>query len=242
MNSSPIQNNQAVANQMVRPRPEKAKGEGQEEKAVASARLTQDTYVPSQSAMSALAEEVSQEETAVADQATSTEAAASQEVSESSETTKTEETDDKAFNRALAQELKMQQAEQKIAFLGKISEMFTSQSISMLRGDGIWAQIAQGDFEVTEAESAEAAEETSEDGYWGVEQTSQRIFAFAQALAGEDPSKAEEMFGYVMKGFEAAEKAWGGELPEIAQQTMAATEALFDEWKNSGSTTGVVVD
>ncbi len=254
MNTTSIQNTQLSAAQVLHQRGLKEKTEKAEEQAAASPsqRLTQDTYVPSQPfAVEETAEETTSSTTTETAGATSTETNtqadastetdATTDVDKSEETTSTDkvskEEDYYNTNRDLIQQLKQDQAELKIDFLMNISNMFTQQGISMARGDGIWAQIANGDFEVTEAESAEAAKSIEDDGYWGVEQTSQRIFDFAMGLTGGDPSKAEEMKEYMLKGYEAAEKAWGGELPAIAQQTKEATIALFDEWANSAGVT-----
>ena len=76
----------------------------------------------------------------------------------------------------------------------------------------------------------------SENGYWGVEQTSDRILDFAKALAGNDPDKAEEMLDAFKKGFEEATKAWGDELPEISQKTYDAVLEKFEAWKNESAT------
>ncbi len=235
MNSNAINNSQSLMSQMYQPRTNG--GSNAKEDTLTTLMGTTkfsapktDTYVPSvRSTQEADTEEVTDIDKA--EQAT--------------ETNKTDKTDSEYnTNRTLAQQLKIQQAEQKIDFLYQIADMFSKQGISMARLDGVWSQIAEGNFQVSEAESAEAAESISEDGYWGVEQTSKRIFDFAQALTGGDADKAEEMFGYVMKGYEAAEKAWGGELPDIAKETLNATKALFDDWKNSaneGDTSGGVV-
>lgn len=77
---------------------------------------------------------------------------------------------------------------------------------------------------------AKAQEEISEDGYWGVKQTSERIFNFAIALSGGDPSKAQMLRDAVIQGYEEAKKIWGGELPEISQRTYEETLKKFDEW------------
>lgn len=82
------------------------------------------------------------------------------------------------------------------------------------------------------ATKAQAQEDVSEDGYWGVKQTSERILDFAKALTGGDPSKIDEMKAAFEKGFKAAEKLWGGELPEISQKTYDAVMKGFEEWKN----------
>jgi hypothetical protein len=75
-----------------------------------------------------------------------------------------------------------------------------------------------------------AQEQISENGYWGVEQTSERLFSFAKALTGGDPSKIQLMRDAIDKGFEAAERQWGDKLPEISQKTYEATMKKIDEW------------
>ncbi|MCI7557656.1 MAG: hypothetical protein MSS86_03365, partial [Lachnospiraceae bacterium] len=67
-------------------------------------------------------------------------------------------------------------------------------------------------------------------GYWGVKQTSQRLFDFASALAGDDVEKMKEMQAAMEKGFKKATKAWGGDLPEICKQTLSAANKLFDDY------------
>lgn len=94
----------------------------------------------------------------------------------------------------------------------------------------MWNDIRLGKFEVDEETAAKAKEAISEDGYWGVKQTSERILEFAKALTGGDKSKIEEMRAAFEKGYKAAEKAWGGELPEISKQTFEATMKGFDDW------------
>lgn len=76
---------------------------------------------------------------------------------------------------------------------------------------------------------AKAKEDISEDGYYGVKQTSERIVSFAKAVAGNDPKKLEEMRNAVEKGFKQAENMWGGELPEISKQTYDKVMDTFDE-------------
>lgn len=103
----------------------------------------------------------------------------------------------------------------------------------------IWSQFRQGildgSIKVDEATAKQAAEDISEDGYWGVKQTSERILDFAKALTGGDNTKAEEMREAITKGFKAAAKLWGDELPEISQKTYDAVMKGIDEWKNESS-------
>ena len=76
---------------------------------------------------------------------------------------------------------------------------------------------------------AQAQADIAEDGYWGVNQTSDRIIQFATALTGGDPDKIESMREAFKKGYAQAEKTWGGSLPEISQKTYDAVMEKFDK-------------
>lgn len=98
----------------------------------------------------------------------------------------------------------------------------------------IWSQFRQGildgSISVDAATAKQAQEDISDDGYWGVKQTSERILDFAKALTGGDASKVEEMRAAIEKGFSQAAKLWGDELPEISQKTHEAVMKGLDEW------------
>jgi len=83
---------------------------------------------------------------------------------------------------------------------------------------------------------AQAQADIAEDGYYGVKQTSQRIFDFAMALSGGDPDKMEKMRSAFEKGFKLATKSWGDKLPDICHQTYDAVQSLFDDYKNQQNT------
>ena len=83
---------------------------------------------------------------------------------------------------------------------------------------------------------AQAQADISEDGYYGVKHTSQRIFDFAMALSGGDPDKMEKMRSAFEKGFKQATKSWGDKLPDICHQTYDAVQSLFDDYKNQQNT------
>lgn len=88
-------------------------------------------------------------------------------------------------------------------------------------------------FQTLEADPAtrlQAQQEISEDGFWGVKQTSERILSMAKSLSGGDPSKIALLRKAIEDGFAAAEKAWGGELPEISRQTREAVMKGLDDW------------
>lgn len=85
---------------------------------------------------------------------------------------------------------------------------------------------------VDPATIAQAKEDVSEDGYWGVKQTSDRLVSMAQALSGGDASKADEMIKAVKKGFEQATKAWGDDLPDICKQTIDSAVEKLTKWRD----------
>jgi len=88
-------------------------------------------------------------------------------------------------------------------------------------------------LEVDDATILKAQQEISEDGYFGVKQTSQRILDFAKALSGGDPSKIDLLEEAFIKGFQMAEEIWGGKLPDISYQTYDAVMQGFAEWRAS---------
>lgn len=90
--------------------------------------------------------------------------------------------------------------------------------------------IVNGQVEVDPEVVEQAKKDVAEDGYWGVEQTAERIVSFAKALTGGDASKLEEMRVAIDKGFGDAEKLWGDELPEISSKTRDRINEMLDEW------------
>lgn len=115
-------------------------------------------------------------------------------------------------------------------FTNMMMRTFQKQGITAAQGDDFWKQIASGNFTVDAQTKAEAEAAISEDGYWGVKQTSERIFDFAKALAGDDPEQMKKMQDAVEKGFQQAEDAWGGSLPGICGDTKTAINKLFDDY------------
>ncbi|CUU78526.1 hypothetical protein [Campylobacter hyointestinalis] len=60
----------------------------------------------------------------------------------------------------------------------------------------------------------------SEDGFFGIKQTSERIANFVISGAGDDVNKLQKGFEGMKRGFEEASKLWGGKLPDISNQTI----------------------
>lgn len=124
-------------------------------------------------------------------------------------------------------------AEQRTSqFKNLVEQLLTKQNKTFQTATDFFQALQRGEIEVDAATKAQAQEDVSEDGYWGVKHTSERILDFAKALTGGDPSKIDEMKAAFEKGFKAAEKLWGGELPEISQKTYDAVMKGFEEWKN----------
>ena len=118
-----------------------------------------------------------------------------------------------------------------------VQQLMTKQGQTFSVANDMWKFLASGKFEVDEATKKQAQEDVSEDGYWGVKQTSNRILDFATALTGGDPSKIEDMRKAFEKGYKQAEKTWGGELPEISKQTYDAVMAGFDKMAEEAANT-----
>ena len=113
-----------------------------------------------------------------------------------------------------------------------VEQMMTKQGVAIGTADDMWKFLAKGDFTVSADVKAQAQADIADDGYWGVEQTSDRILDFAKALSGDDPDKADAMLEAFKKGFEQATKAWGDKLPDISQRTYDAVVEKFNKWKN----------
>lgn len=142
---------------------------------------------------------------------------------------------------ALVKALKDEVAEREKKFLNLVVQTISGQGQKIAIADNnldeVWKKIAKGNFTVSEAAKKQAKEEISAKGYWGVEQTSKRMFDYASALAGDDVNKMKDMQAAMEKGYKEATKAWGRELPEISKKTLAAANKLFENYYNSKGVT-----
>ena len=117
-----------------------------------------------------------------------------------------------------------------------VEKMMSGQANTYGKANDIWSFLREGNFTVDPATKLQAQADIAEDGYWGVDQTSKRILDFATALTGGDPDKIEEMRSAFKKGYEQAEKTWGGKLPDISQRTYDAVLKGFDEMAAANKT------
>ena len=136
---------------------------------------------------------------------------------------------------ALVNQLKADSEQRQSQFLDIVRKTISGQAgaFGKANDDSIWRTLASGNFTVDAATKAQAQKDIGEDGYWGVKQTSQRLFDFASALAGDDVEKMKEMQAAMEKGFKQATKSWGGKLPGISHDTLSAANQLFDDYYKS---------
>jgi len=140
----------------------------------------------------------------------------------------------KSDRTALIQQLKADQEKMINNLLDIVMKTINGQgsTFAIASQDDMWKFLAEGKFTADEETVAKAKEDISENGYWGVNQTSDRIVDFAIALSGGDSSKADELLDAFKKGYEQATGTWGKELPEISKKTYDAVEDKFNQWKN----------
>lgn len=134
-------------------------------------------------------------------------------------------------NTELVAKLKADTDARTAQFKSLVEKLICKQSTTFGQATDIWSFLSKGDFTVDAATKAQAQKDISEDGYWGVNKTSDRIIEFATALTGGDPDKIEEMRSAFEKGYKKAEKTWGGKLPDICKQTYDAVFKKFDDLK-----------
>lgn len=81
---------------------------------------------------------------------------------------------------------------------------------------------------IAELSQKDAGKLVSEDGFFGVDKTSQRIVDFVLSGANGDEEMLRAGREGIIQGFKDAEKAWGGELPDISQTTMSKSIEMLD--------------
>ena len=91
------------------------------------------------------------------------------------------------------------------------------------------ANIGYNGKSLNELSSDEANDLISENGFFGIVNTADRIASFVLNGAGDDIEKLKAGREGAAKGFEDAKKIWGGELPEISQKTIEKTLESLDK-------------
>lgn len=161
-------------------------------------------------------EAASNKKTAVKDTDNSTaskntrDVAATYESSSDKSSSSTSSVKSNAANPALVAKLKADSDNRMQQLQSLVTTMFKKQGITIGTADDMWKALASGNFTADADTIAKAKEDISEDGYWGVKQTSERIFDFAQALAGDDEEKMKTMKEAVEKASRKLLRAGAG--------------------------------
>lgn len=166
-----------------------------------------------------------------------TEQAAVYEPTSAKTVTENAQRNSKADNKAIVSQLKADLAQRKQQLQNMVTKMLGQQANTWKtsqRSGGVdmYQLLRSGNFTADADTIAQAKADVADDGYWGVEQTSDRFLSFAKALSGGDSGKADELLAAFKKGFEQATGAWGSKLPDISQRTYDATVKKFEAWKN----------
>lgn len=143
---------------------------------------------------------------------------------------KTDTVTTKQKNEAIISRLKADAEARTQQLQQLVQQMISKQGNAYGQANDMWKFLASGNFTVDAQTKAQAQADIAEDGYWGVKQTSERIFDFAKALSGGDVDKMKEMQAAFEKGFKQATKTWGKELPQISQDTRSAVNKLFEDF------------
>jgi hypothetical protein len=112
-------------------------------------------------------------------------------------------------------------------------EMLRRLVTNMLKEQGIEYEIAESGslaINIAELSQEEAQELITDDGYFSVEQTSDRIVNFALSLAAGDVNRLDAVKEGVEDGFNQALEAFGGTLPDISYETFDAVLQKLDAW------------
>ena len=159
-------------------------------------------------------------------------ASETQSVAENQEAAVYQSTSRMGANALDAETIKSMKDELEMRTQNLVKQMMGKQVDTLaMADDSFWQKFRKGEFNVDPETQAQAQRDIAEDGYWGVEQTSDRIVKYATALSGGDPDKLDTLVKAFEKGFQAATKSWGAALPDISQRTREAVLEKFDKLK-----------
>ena len=104
-----------------------------------------------------------------------------------------EKTQSTKSNPAIIAQLKADTQARTAQLQSLVEKMISKQGQTLGTADSMWSFLAKGNLKADPETIAQAQKDVAADGYWGAEQTSDRILSFAKALANDDPDKAEEL-------------------------------------------------
>lgn len=123
-----------------------------------------------------------------------------------------------------------------------VDQLLNKQANKYTKLSQLFQDIKEGKVSVDPEIVTQAQKDIADDGYWGVEQTSDRLVSMAQALSGGNPEKADLLISAIKKGFEQATEAWGDELPDICQKTVDAATKKLENWRDGISASESTTD
>lgn len=93
---------------------------------------------------------------------------------------------------------------------------------------------------ITELTQKEAQDLVSENGYFGIQNTADRLSGFVINGSGDNIDRLKASREGLVRGHEEAKKIWGGDLPEISEKSMQKALEAVD--KRIAELGGSVVD
>ena len=112
------------------------------------------------------------------------------------------------------------QAQSGVFDINKVKELVKNIDLASLGYEGK----PIGDLSADEAKKL-----VSDDGFFGITKTAQRISDFVISGGGSDIERLKSGRAGAIKGFDEAEKLWGDKLPDIAYQTMKKAVETIDK-------------
>ena len=86
---------------------------------------------------------------------------------------------------------------------------------------------------IGELSQDEAKELVADDGFFGVDKTSQRLSDFVIQGAADNEEMLRAGRSGLLEGMKQAEQMWGGDLPEISQKTMEKAIENIDKYMSN---------
>lgn len=154
-------------------------------------------------------------------------------------TTEKKDSANKIYNRdAVVAQLKADQENRAASMQNLVEKLLGKQkgTFDLANSTNLAATFRQAVQFASPEDIAKAQADIAEDGYWGVNKTSDRLVSMAIALAGGDTDKADELKNAITKGFKKATAAWGEKLPQLCQDTYDAAMKKMNDWKNGVTT------
>ncbi len=141
--------------------------------------------------------------------------------------------------RSIAKKMKAELNSKNQQLQNLVDQLLSKQANKYTSFAQLFEDVKNGKISVDPTTVAQAQKDIAEDGYWGAEQTSDRLVSMAQALSGGDTEKADKMIAAIKKGYEQATNAWGGKLPDICQRTIDLATKKLESWRDGLSSSEV---